>query len=76
MAHAVQLAEIAMDGDMLVLATPEIAGLPYVISALVAAGGLAASSSFAPGRRIKSASRASFHPVSRQVMARLASVSL
>ena len=26
----VQLAEIAIDGDMLVLATPEIAGLPYV----------------------------------------------
>jgi cation/acetate symporter len=28
----VQLAEIAIDGDVLVLATPEIAGLPYVIS--------------------------------------------
>ncbi len=26
----VQLAEIALDGDMVVLATPEIAGLPYV----------------------------------------------
>ncbi|HEU4853084.1 MAG TPA: sodium:solute symporter family protein [Telluria sp.] len=45
----VQLAEIAMDGDMLVLATPEIAGLPYVISALVAAGGLAAALSTADG---------------------------
>ncbi len=45
----VQLAEIALDGDMLVLATPEIAGLPYVISGLVAAGGLAAALSTADG---------------------------
>ena len=35
----VQLAEIAIGGDIIVLATPEIAGLPYVISGLVAAGG-------------------------------------
>lgn len=45
----VQLAEIAMDGDIVVLATPEIAGLPYVISGLVAAGGLAAALSTADG---------------------------
>ena len=45
----VQLAEIAIDGDVLVLATPEIAGLPYVISGLVAAGGLAAALSTADG---------------------------
>ncbi len=45
----VQLAEIAIDGDMIVLATPEIAGLPYVISGLVAAGGLAAALSTADG---------------------------
>jgi cation/acetate symporter len=45
----VQLAEIAIDGDMLVLATPEIGGLPYVISGLVAAGGLAAALSTADG---------------------------
>ncbi|HEX2530595.1 MAG TPA: sodium:solute symporter family protein [Burkholderiaceae bacterium] len=45
----VQLAEITMDGDMVVLATPEIAGLPYVISGLVAAGGLAAALSTADG---------------------------
>jgi cation/acetate symporter len=45
----VQLAEIAMDGDMLVLAAPEIAGLPYVISALIAAGALAAALSTADG---------------------------
>ncbi|MBI3285098.1 MAG: cation acetate symporter [Burkholderiales bacterium] len=45
----VQLAEIAIDGDIVVLATPEIAGLPYVISSLVAAGGLAAALSTADG---------------------------
>lgn len=45
----VQLAEIMIDGDVLVLATPEIAGLPYVISGLVAAGGLAAALSTADG---------------------------
>jgi cation/acetate symporter len=45
----VQLAEILIDGDVLVLATPEIAGLPYVISGLVAAGGLAAALSTADG---------------------------
>jgi cation/acetate symporter len=45
----VQLAEIVMDGDMVVLATPEIAGLPYVVSGLIAAGGLAAALSTADG---------------------------
>ncbi len=45
----VQLAEIAIDGDMIVLATPEIAGLPYVLSALIAAGALAAALSTADG---------------------------
>jgi cation/acetate symporter len=45
----VQLAEIAIDGDVLTLATPEIGGLPYVISGLVAAGGLAAALSTADG---------------------------
>jgi cation/acetate symporter len=45
----VQLAEIAIDGDVLTLATPEIAGLPYTISGLVAAGGLAAALSTADG---------------------------
>jgi cation/acetate symporter len=45
----VQLAEIAIGGDIVVLATPEIAKLPYVISGLVAAGGLAAALSTADG---------------------------
>jgi cation/acetate symporter len=45
----VQRAEIALGGDIVVLATPEIAGLPYVIAGLVAAGGLAAALSTADG---------------------------
>jgi cation/acetate symporter len=45
----VQLAEIAIGGDIVVLATPEIGGLPYVVSGLVAAGGLAAALSTADG---------------------------
>ncbi len=45
----VQLAEITIGGDIIVLATPEIAGLPYVVSGLVAAGGLAAALSTADG---------------------------
>ena len=44
-----QLGEIRLGGDMVVLATPEIAGLPYVISGMVAAGGLAAALSTADG---------------------------
>jgi cation/acetate symporter len=45
----VQLAEIVLGTDIIVLATPEIGGLPYVISGLVAAGGLAAALSTADG---------------------------
>jgi cation/acetate symporter len=44
-----QLAELGINQDIIVLATPEIAGLPYVISGLVAAGGLAAALSTADG---------------------------
>ncbi|MEQ9608939.1 MAG: VC_2705 family sodium/solute symporter, partial [Kiloniellaceae bacterium] len=44
-----QLNEFFMRADITVLATPEIAGLPYVISGLVAAGGLAAAMSTADG---------------------------
>jgi len=45
----VQLAEIQMGTDVVVLAGPEIGGLPYVISGLVAAGALAAALSTADG---------------------------
>jgi cation/acetate symporter len=44
-----QLAEFKINNDAIVLATPEIAGLPYVIAGLVAAGGLAAALSTADG---------------------------
>ncbi len=44
-----QLNEFRLHTDAVVLATPEIAGLPYVISGLVAAGGLAAALSTADG---------------------------
>ncbi|NIC43427.1 sodium:solute symporter family protein [Aquabacterium sp. A08] len=44
-----QLNEISIGVDIIVLATAEIAGLPYVIAGLVAAGGLAAALSTADG---------------------------
>ena len=44
-----QLNEMSIGGDIIVLATAEIGGLPYVISGLVAAGGLAAALSTADG---------------------------
>ena len=42
-----QINEFFMRTGIVVLATPEIAGLPYVISGLVAAGGMAAAMSTA-----------------------------
>ena len=43
------LSKFSIDSNALVIATPEIAGLPYVIAGLVAAGGLAAALSTADG---------------------------
>ncbi|MGL6182146.1 MAG: VC_2705 family sodium/solute symporter, partial [Aestuariivirga sp.] len=40
---------LAINNDVIVLSTPEIAGMPYVIAGLVAAGGLAAALSTADG---------------------------
>ena len=45
----VRLQDFVINPDVIVLSTPEIAGLPYVISGLVAAGGLAAALSTADG---------------------------
>ena len=45
----IQLAEIHLGADVVVLAGPEIGGLPYVVSGLVAAGALAAALSTADG---------------------------
>jgi cation/acetate symporter len=44
-----QFSELSINNDLIVLSTPEIAGLPYTIAALVAAGGLAAALSTADG---------------------------
>jgi cation/acetate symporter len=44
-----QFAELKIGPDLVMLASPEIGGLPYVVSVLVAAGGLAAALSTADG---------------------------
>jgi cation/acetate symporter len=44
-----QLGELHIGADIVMLAAPEIAGLPYVVSAMVAVGGLAAALSTADG---------------------------
>ena len=44
-----QLAELKLGADMIMLATPELGGMPFVVSGLVAAGGLAAALSTADG---------------------------
>jgi cation/acetate symporter len=44
-----QLGEIKLGADMVMLATPEMGGMPFVVSGLVAAGGLAAALSTADG---------------------------
>jgi cation/acetate symporter len=44
-----EINEFFLNPDIIVLATPEMAGLPYVISGLVAAGGMAAAMSTADG---------------------------
>ena len=54
-----QLGELWLGGDVIVLAAPEIGGLPYFATALVAAGGLAAALSTADGLLITIASAAS-----------------
>ncbi|MBI3369844.1 MAG: VC_2705 family sodium/solute symporter, partial [Burkholderiales bacterium] len=44
-----QLSELRIAGDMIALAAPEMAGMPMVVTCLVAAGGLAAALSTADG---------------------------
>jgi cation/acetate symporter len=45
----IRLQDFNINPDVIVLSTPEIAGMPYVIAGLVAAGGLAAALSTADG---------------------------
>jgi cation/acetate symporter len=47
--RVLQWGEIRLAADMIMLTTPELGGLPYVVSGLVAAGGLAAALSTADG---------------------------
>lgn len=47
--HILQFSELKLGADIVMLATPELSGLPYVVSGLVAAGGLAAALSTADG---------------------------
>jgi cation/acetate symporter len=47
--RVLQLGELKLGADMIMLATPEMGGMPYVVSGLVAAGGLAAALSTADG---------------------------
>ncbi|NCC30596.1 MAG: DUF4212 domain-containing protein [Chloroflexia bacterium] len=47
--NRLQYGELRIDPDLIVLATPEIAGLPTTVVALVAAGGMAAALSTADG---------------------------
>jgi len=44
-----QLGELHLGSDIIMLLAPELAGLPYVVSGMVAAGGLAAALSTADG---------------------------
>ena len=44
-----QFGELKLGADLIMLAAPELGGLPYVVSGLVAAGGLAAALSTADG---------------------------
>jgi cation/acetate symporter len=47
--RVLQFSELKLGADLVMLATPELGGLPYVVSGLVAAGGLAAALSTADG---------------------------
>ncbi len=62
-----QLANFSIQADAIVIATPEIAGLPYVIAGLVAAGGLAAALSTADGLLLAIANALSHDIYSRMI---------
>ena len=47
--HILQFSELKLGADIVMLATPELGGMPYVVSGLVAAGALAAALSTADG---------------------------
>jgi cation/acetate symporter len=47
--HVLQFSELKLGADIVMLVSPELGGLPYIVSGLVAAGGLAAALSTADG---------------------------
>lgn len=70
--RVVQFSEIHIGADVVVLAGPEIAGLPYVISGLVAAGALAAALSTADGLLLTLSNALSHDTVFRMISPRMA----
>lgn len=67
----VQLSEVHLGGDVVVLAAPEIGGLPYVVSGLVAAGALAAALSTADGLLLTLSNALSHDTFLRNVSSRM-----
>lgn len=67
----VQLSEVQLGGDVVVLAAPEIGGLPYVVSGLVAAGALAAALSTADGLLLTLSNALSHDTLLRSVSSRM-----
>jgi cation/acetate symporter len=63
-----QVAQFHLDPDALVLATPEIAGMPFFVAGLVAAGALAASLSSADGLLLSMANAVS-HDIYFRILA-------
>ena len=67
----VQLSEVQIGSDIIVLAAPEIGGLPYVVSGLVAAGALAAALSTADGLLLTLSNALSHDTLLRGVSSRM-----
>ena len=67
----VQLSEVQIGADVVVLAAPEIGGLPYVVSGLVAAGALAAALSTADGLLLTLSNALSHDTLLRAVSSRM-----
>jgi cation/acetate symporter len=66
-AGILRFSDFAIQADAIVIATPEIAGLPYVVAGLVAAGGLAAALSTADGLLLAIANALSHDVYSRMI---------
>jgi cation/acetate symporter len=66
-AGVLRFSDFAIQADAIVIATPEIAGLPYVVAGLVAAGGLAAALSTADGLLLAIANALSHDIYSRMI---------